>query len=165
MNQCACDNVTDVMDTNVSIRDEASRLDVGVLIGVGAISGFAFAAMLPESLRIALWGLGGGTGLVLMFYNALFGIWLVQVVRRVTRRDYAWPTGWPFAARVLDGVARSWGIVLAVVAARAIGDALAHLGAPSPNGSYIADAFFFVLVMLVLATPGLAALWLARRVG
>lgn len=157
--------VSRLMDTGARTRDRASRLDASVLIGVGAISGVLFVGMLPETLRMVVVGLGGIGGLTLMFYNALFGVWLVQVVRRLARRDYAWPTGWPLVARVLDGAARAWGIAWVVLGARAIGDALAHLGAPSRNGSYIADAFFFALVMLMLAAPGLAALWLARRVG
>jgi hypothetical protein len=145
-------------------RDRASRFDAGVVVFAAATTGLLFVAMLPEAVRILTGLRGGAGGLAYFFYNALFGVWFVQLLRRVIHRDFAWSPGWPFAANALDSLARGWLIALAAGDARLLGDALAHFGAPSPNGSYAADAFFFLLVTLMLATPGLAALWLARRV-
>jgi hypothetical protein len=49
-----------------------------------------------------------------------------------------------------------------VLGARVIGESLRSFGAPSANGSYFADAFFFLVVFLILSTPGLFAAVLAK---
>lgn len=151
------------MDTPVR-SPSSSRFDVGVVACAAATTGLLFFAMLPETFRILTGLTGGAGGLAYFFYNGLLGVWFVQLLTRVVHREFAWPTGWPFVAHALDSLARGWFIALVLVDARLLGDALAHFGAPSQNGSYVADAFFFLLVTLMLAAPGLAALWLARRV-
>jgi len=52
-------------------------------------------------------------------------------------------------------IARGYGIGVTVLDARVLGDALGHFGDPPKNGTYIADAFFFVLVTLIISAPGL----------
>ena len=132
-------------------------------MGGTAFSGFLFLGMLPSTVSALLsppkYETASG-----VFYNALFGAAFVALVRRVVRWNLVWPTGWQLTANVLDGSARGWGARVCVLSARVIGERVQNVGGWSPNGSFVADAFFFVLVTLIVSVPGLAALALARRV-
>lgn len=140
-----------------------SVLGAVVLLGGTAFSGFLFLGMLPSTVSALVsppkYEIASG-----VFYNALFGVAFVALVRRVVRWDLVWPTGWQLTANVLDGFARGWGAGVCVLSARVIGEAIQNGGGRNSNGSFVADVFFFLLVTLLVSIPGLAALALARRV-
>ena len=95
-------------------------------------------------------------------------VWGVMVyfcralIHRLTTIGPTLPT---FEVGLADGLRAfglGWGLGVTVLSARVIGESLRHFGEPPRNGSYLADAFFFVLTALIISTPGLVAAVLAK---
>jgi hypothetical protein len=97
--------------------------------------------------------------------GSLLGYLFVSLMIRLLRRDLAIPPWRLFVRNVLIGYGRAWLIGIGVLAVLTIADAARSFGAPSPNGSYAADAIFFAVGMLVFAFPGLVALSVGKRLG
>jgi hypothetical protein len=87
-----------------------------------------------------------------------------SLIHRLRTAGPTFPPFWVGVGDVLDAFARGWGLAVTVLSAREIGNGLRSFGTPPRDGSYLADAFFFVIVTLIFAVPGLCAAVLAKHV-
>ena len=95
----------------------------------------------------------------------MWGVMLYFCRALIHRLLTAGPTLPTFEVGLADGLRAfglGWGLGVTVLTARVIGDSLLHFGEPPRDGFYLADAFFFLLVTLIISTPGLLAATLAK---
>jgi hypothetical protein len=126
------------------------------------VTGWLFVLFLQASIESAVLGQGSADAGVILntgVLGYLFGTLLI----RVARRRFSLPPPRTLATNLLTGYGRGWLIGLAAVGAKSLLSVL-RSGAPPPSGSWIADAIFFVLALLVIAFPGLLALVVANSI-
>jgi hypothetical protein len=128
-----------------------------LLLGGVVLSGWLFLAFLLGTIEFLLAAPDMGNGVVVLNCGVL-GYLFASLVRRLLRRDFAWPRPRLVLANALVGYGCGWGIGVAIIAAGAVSEALLNFGAPPKNGSYFADALFFILVASLVSLPGVFTL-------
>jgi hypothetical protein len=135
----------------------------GILLAATTLTGWIFLGAVISEISLQRSGARPGADFGLAVNGSLLGYLFVSLMIRLLRRDLTIPPWRLFVRNVLIGYGRAWLIGIGVLAVLTIVDAARSFGAPSPNGSYAADAIFFAVGMLVFAFPGLVALDVGKR--
>lgn len=139
-----------------------SRISVLLaLIVLTVVSAAASAAFLYGALTGLPPGLEGATLLLSLGVAIAFFISSFAALMRPPARA---PSVSRLARNGLQTYGAGWLLGVLILGARQLVDALANWGATPMNGSYVADAVFFILAAAIVGIPGVVALALAALV-
>ncbi len=122
------------------------------------LSGWMFLGFLLGTVRFLLAAPDEGIDGAVALNCGVLGYLFAAIVRRLLKREFAWPRPRLILANALMGYGRGWGVGVAILSSGVLAEALLSFGAPPKNGSYLGDAFFFIVVTVLVSVPGFIAL-------
>lgn len=149
------------MTATLMQRSRARQWLDGSLIALATVvSGWLFAAFLQASIALFIGRDADARGWEILDAG-VFGYLFASLVIRLVRRDFALPAARILLINALVGFGRGWLIGIVALGAKSL-LVVIRSGTGPPSGSWVADAVFFLLTLLVLALPGLVGLALAN---
>lgn len=121
---------------------------------------FVFVPLLQGTLVLLFLGPRAGLDGSVALNAGVAGYLSFALARRLVLRQGTWPRPRVLVSNALLGYARGWGLGVAVLTAKDIGN-VSMAGRPPPSGLVLLDIVYFAIATVIVAIPALIALGLS----